>query len=138
MLFCWLHEHLIVCLTISMKTILYIKFTLIDVYIHACSIVLVLCICLFTFQPMSRDSQMSIQTRRLLYTPLFVRFFPHIRQPMLFGLSTAQYQCTFFLITFCCFCFIFHLRFSHTNCFMLAHCWSLSCSNFNFSRLFFL
>ena len=28
--------------------------------------------------------------------------------------------------------------FSHSNCFMLAHCLSLSCSNFNCSRLFFL
>ena len=47
------------------------------------------------------------------YIPPFLFFFAHIRQPLLFGLSTAQSQCTFFLITFCCcffsFTFVFHI-----------------------------
>ena len=57
-------------------------------------------------------------------TPLFSLLSEYSSTAVVWDLSTAQYQCTFFLITFCCFlfCFLFHLRFSHSECFMLAHC----------------
>ena len=74
---------------------------------------LVQCICLFTFQPMSRDVNIDA------LTPPFFLFFPNIRQSLLFGLSTTQYQCTFFLITFCCFTFVFHIP--------TASCWLTVC-----------
>ena len=81
-------------------------------------------------------SDVNIDTKTIIYPPFcsFLRIFVNrcclvYQQPNL----NARFFWLHFVVVF-----FFHLRFSHTNCFMLAHCLSLSCSNFNFSRLFFL
>ena len=71
-------------------------------------------------------------------TPLFFSSFRIFVNRCCLVYLQPNTKARFFWLHFVVFVFLFHLRFSYSNCFMLAHCFSLSCSNFNFSRLFFL
>ena len=105
-----------------------------------CSIVLVLCICLFTFQPMSRYSQMSIYTHghSIRYPPFFSSFRKFVNRCCLVYQQPNTNVRFFFRLHFVVLgVFFVSLTFSHSNCFMLAHCLSVV-QILIFSRLFFL
>ena len=85
----------------------------------------------------------SVFTVAFLHTPCYV--FVHFVSFHFYFEVTQQRSWSFCLSLNFFFTYVFSIAvhdyafgFSHSNCFMLAHCLSLSCSNFNCSRLFFL
>ena len=126
-MFCWLHVHLIVCLTVSIKNILYLKCTL--TWMLYCASTIHLFVYIPTYVTWFSDANIDTLTPffSLLseYSSTAVGWFINSPMPM-----------HVFYDYILLFLFVFFVSPSFFK-FQLLHA-SWLCSNFNFSRLFFL